>query len=136
MSTSTKKPMSDDHKEALAVGRTESRAVRAYLEALETHRPRRGRKRTKDSITSRLDAIATELADADSLKRLQLTQEELDLRGELAAMDDGVDLGDLESEFVKVAKSYAQRKGISYTAFRQVGVSAATLKEAGISRGD
>ena len=36
--------MSDAHKEALAEGREQGRAVRRYLEALEANKPRRGRK--------------------------------------------------------------------------------------------
>ena len=42
----------------------------------------------------------------------------------------------LEAEFVKVAKSYSDSKSISYASWRDVGVPASTLKEAGISRGD
>lgn len=129
-----KSTMSADHKDALAIGRAEGRTVRAYLEALEANRPKRGRKRTKESIAARLEVLEVEMASADPLKRLQLAQEELDLTEELARMDEGVDLGDLEAEFVKVAKSYASRKGISYAAFRQIGVPAATLKEAEIAR--
>ena len=127
--------MSDDHKAALAVGRAEGRSVRAYLEALESTRPKRGRKRTKESIGTRLDKIETELETADALKRLQLTQERLDLSAELENMDSGVDLAELEAEFERVAKGYAARKGISYAAFRQLGVPAAVLKRAGITRG-
>jgi uncharacterized protein YicC (UPF0701 family) len=126
--------MSKDHKEALAVGRAEGRSVRAYLEALDSSRPKRGRKRTKDSISSRLDKIDAELEAADALKRLQLTQERLDLIEELGTMDTGVDISELEAEFTRVAKGYAARKGISYAAFRQIGVPAAVLKKAGISR--
>ncbi len=126
--------MSKDHKEALAVGRAEGRSVRAYLEALDSSRPKRGRKRTKDSISSRLDRIDAELEAADALKRLQLTQERLDLIEELGTMDTGVDISELEAEFTRVAKGYAARKGISYAAFRQIGVPAAVLKKAGISR--
>lgn len=128
--------MSSDHKEALAVGRAEGRAIRAYLEALESNRPKRGRKRTKESIKARLEVLAEQLETADPLKRLQLAQEELDLSEELERMDQGTDLNELEGEFVKVAQSYASRKGISYAAFREVGVPAAVLKEAGISRAD
>ena len=135
MATTMKKPMSSDHKEALAIGRAEGRSVRTYLEALESTRPKRGRKRTKESINSRLEAIGVKLIEAEPLKRLQLAQEELDLTDELAGMDQAVDLGELENEFIKVANSYAGRKRISYHAFRQVGVPAAVLKEAGISRG-
>ena len=126
--------MSNDHKEALAIGRAEGRAVRAYLEALESSRPKRGRKRTKESIGGRLERIEDELEVADALKRLQLTQERLDLIEEVAGMDRGVDLSELESEFTGVAKGYAARKGLSYAAFRQIGVPAAVLKKAGISR--
>ncbi len=44
------------------------------------------------------------------------------------------DLAELENGFEKVAKGYAERKGITYSAFRQIGVPAAVLKKAGISR--
>jgi uncharacterized protein YicC (UPF0701 family) len=128
--------MSKEHKEALAVGRAEGRTVRAYLEALDSSRPKRGRKRTKESISVRLDRIDDELESADPLKRLQLTQERLDLADELETMDRGVDISELESEFTKVAKDYAARKGITYAAFRQIGVPASVLTKAGINRSD
>jgi len=134
MATGSKTPMSQDHKEALAVGRAEGRSVRAYLEALESSKPKRGRKRTKESIGSRLEKIDAELEGADALKRLQLTQERLNLSEELENMDSGVDLSELEDEFTRVAKGYAERKGITYAAFREIGVPAAVLKRAGISR--
>lgn len=134
MPSTKKAPMSEDHKAALAVGRAEGRSVRAYLEALESSKPKRGRKRTKESIGNRLEKIETELESADALKRLQLTQEQLDLNAELENMDNGVDIAELEAEFERVAQGYAGRKGISYAAFRQLGVPAAVLKRAGISR--
>lgn len=129
-----KSQMTEEHKQALAVGRAEGRMVRAYLEALESSKPKRGRKRTKDSIARRLERIEAELEEADPLKRLQLTQEQLDLSEELEQMDSGIDLSRLETDFTKVAKGYAERKGITYAAFRQIGVPAAVLKKAGISR--
>ena len=45
--------MSDEHKAALAEGRAQGRAVRAYLEALEANKPRRGRKRTVATARAR-----------------------------------------------------------------------------------
>lgn len=126
--------MTNEHKAALAEGRTQGRAVRSYLEALDAHKPKRGRKRTSDSVAKRLEQVETELRSADPLKRLQLIQERLDLVTELEQMDDGNNLGELEEEFVKVAKGYAARKGISYAAFRELGVAASTLKRAGIAR--
>ncbi len=35
---------------------------------------------------------------------------------------------------MKVAASYGARKGITYATWREVGVSAETLKKAGVSR--
>lgn len=46
----------------------------------------------------------------------------------------GFDVAALEQDFIKVAAEYGRRKGISYAAWREVGVAPAVLKEAGISR--
>ncbi len=128
------KKMTAEHKKALAEGRAEGRAVKAYLDALDQQRPRRGRRRTADSITKRLAAIEKELATASSLQRLQLVQERRDLEAERAGMDDTVDLSKLEAEFVKVAKAYSERKGIQYASWRELGVGADVLKRAGVTR--
>ena len=50
-------PMSNSHKAALAEGREQGRAVRRYLEALEAHKPKRGRRRTSESVQKRLVVI-------------------------------------------------------------------------------
>lgn len=127
--------MSDAHKAALAEGRAQGRAVRLYLEALEANKPKRGRKRTPDSVKKQLDKVLVELETADPLKRLQLTQEQLDLEAELAAGETTVDMAALEQGFIEAAAGYAGRKGLSYGAFRAVGVPPAVLRAAGISRG-
>jgi hypothetical protein len=130
------KAMTDEHKRKLAVGREQGRAVKAYLDALEQHRPRRGRQRTVDSIKARLAAIEKETDGASSLKRLQLVQERRDLEVELASKSAGkVDLSKLESDFVRVAKAYGDSKGITYGAWRELGVPAKVLDQAGITRG-
>ena len=131
------KSMTAEHKEALAAGRTESKAVKDYLNALEANRPKRGRRRTPESIERRLAALNEQIPGAEPFQRLSLIQERVDLERELDALTSGsgVDLSELEKGFVKVARSYAERKGISYAAWREVGVPAATLKSAGITRG-
>jgi hypothetical protein len=136
MATKPKKtPMSDSHKEALAEGRNHARIVGRYLEALEANKPRRGRKRTPDSVKKRLASVETELKDASALTRLNLLQERRDLEVELATMSAGApDLTGLEKDFVRVAKSYSGKKGISYGAWREFGVPPETLKKAGITR--
>ena len=129
-----KTPMSAAHKAALAKGREEGRVVRRYLEALESSKPRRGRKRTPDSIRRRLGAIESKLPAADPLNRLHLVEERQRLESELAHTGSKIDLGALEKAFVKVARPYGDRKGISYSAWRTVGVSAAVLQQAKIPR--
>src|SRR5208282_1878835 len=87
-----RKPMSTGHKAALARGRAESASVRHYLEALETSKPKRGRKRTPASIDRRLAAIDSQLAGADALTRLHLLQEQKDLLDERSRVDGVKDL--------------------------------------------
>ena len=127
--------MSAAHKAALAEGRAQGHAVRVYLEALDANRPKRGRRRTPESIKARLEKVEAELADAAPLQRLQLVQERIDLEAELAAASPTDELDRLEQGFVEAARGYSERKGISYAAWREAGVPAATLKAAGISRG-
>src|SRR5947208_71248 len=114
-------PMSDTHKAALAEGREQGRAVRRYLEALEAHKPRRGRKRTPESMEKRLATIEENLPQADPLTRLQLVQERMDLQHQLEAADSTVDMQALEDEFVKAAPDYSRRKGITYAAWWEAG---------------
>ena len=126
--------MTDSHKAALATGRTEGRAVRDYLEALRANKPARGRKRTPESVAKRLATIETEVATADAVTELKLVQERINLQNELASLGTTIDMTALEAEFVKVAKSYGDRTGVSYAAWRTVGIAPAVLKAAGITR--
>lgn len=128
------KKMTAEHKQALADGRAEGRAVKAYLDALDQQRPKRGRRRTAATIEKRLAAIEKELVSASSLQRLQLVQERRDLETELTQAATVVDLVALEADFVKVAKAYSARKGIEYASWRELGVGADVLKKAGIGR--
>ncbi len=130
------KQLTSEHKEAMAAGRAEGRAVKAYLDALAEHRPRRGRQRTAETIRRRLETITAELGDATSLQRLQLLQERRDLEAELEKKaGPAADLAELETGFVKVGKAYAERKGITYATWREMGVASETLARAGITRG-
>ena len=93
-----KREMSDDHKAALAEGRRQGRAVRDYLEALEQHKPKRGRKRTVESMQAQLAKIEDQLAEADPIKRLQLIQDRMDLQAELSANETKADLEGLDGD--------------------------------------
>lgn len=127
--------MSDEHKAALAVGREQNRIVRNYLVALETHKPKRGRKRSLDSIEKRLAQInETVGSEGDPLRRLALIQERGKLEEALAHQTESSDLAELEEAFKSIAADYSNRRGISYAAWREVGVPANILKDAGIQR--
>ena len=136
MPTNAKKtPMSDDHKAKLAEGRNHARIVGNYLAALDAHKPKRGRKRTTESVNKQLAETEQEIKTATGLARLTALQRRRDLEVELAGMQGGgSDISALEKEFVKVAKAYSARKGISYGAWREFGVSPEVLKKAGITR--
>jgi hypothetical protein len=123
------------HKEALALGREQSRHVGAYLDALAANKPKRGRKRTSETIRKQLADVESRLPAATGLKRLELAQAKIDLRRELETVGEKVDLSHLRKNFLKQAKSYGERKGLSYQAWREAGVPVQDLRDAGITRG-
>lgn len=126
--------MTDAHKQALARGREHGRAVRNYLEWLESQAPRRGRKR--DTSPERLAELDDQIAEATSpLQRLQLVQLRHDLEDAARDGEDPQEGERLRKQFVKSARAFSKAKGISYAAWREIGVPADALKEAGITRG-
>ena len=131
--TSSRK-MTAEHKEALARGREQGRIVRDYLAALDEQK-KPGRRLDPETLKQRM-AETQEAIDAepDPAKRVDLIQKRLDYEERLADVGDEVDLEALEKQFVKVTNEYSQRKGITYTAWREAGVPAAVLKEAGVAR--
>jgi hypothetical protein len=135
MSPRGKGSVTEEHKAAMAQGRVEGRAIGSYLEALESHKPKRGRKRTPESIDKQLADLETKIAASNAITRLGLVQQRLDLQAEKASMGAAVDLSQFEEAFIAAAKGYSERKGISYAAWRELGVPADVLKKAGISRG-
>lgn len=125
--------MTDEHKVALAEGRAQARTIKLYLEALGDRRP--GRPVTPKSLKARLVRIEEKLeTEDDVLKRLDLIQRRIDVREALAKAYAASKVDELEAAFVDVAYAYSERKGVTYAAWREIGVRAATLERAGISR--
>ncbi|MFT7474798.1 MAG: hypothetical protein ACI81L_001730 [Verrucomicrobiales bacterium] len=124
--------MDATHKAKLAQGRSDARAVKGYLQYLEDNRPKRGRRRTEESIKARLSAISTEMESVSPLARLNMYQEQTDLQAELEAIGQKVDGTELHASFVEAAARYASSKGIGKAAFKQMGIDAVTLRDAGI----
>ncbi|CAB4652433.1 unannotated protein [freshwater metagenome] len=126
--------MSTAHKKALANGRNEGRIIREYLEIVEATKPKRGRRRTPESIARRLAVINNELKTADAVTKVRLIQERLNLRRELSGMKSKTEIATAELQFVKVARSFSKRNDITYDAWREFGVTPTVLKKAGIEK--
>ena len=116
--------------------KTEVAAVRDYLKALEQNAPRRGRRRTPESVERQLAVLEGEMEGVSVTKRLGLIQQRINLETDLEALQqaESVDMSALETGFATHAAAYGGRRGISYAAWREVGVSSTTLKSAGIRR--
>ena len=116
--------------------KAEVAGVREYLKALEQNAPRRGRKRTPESVDRQIAAIDAQMAEATVTKRLDLIQQRMDLEAEKEALATAgmIDMTVLERNFVQHAAAYGSRRNISYAAWREIGVSSATLKAAGVRR--
>jgi hypothetical protein len=99
---------------------------------LEANKPRRGRQRTPATIEKQLTQVRTELRDATGMKKLELVARRIGLESELDAKQTHADLSGLRKNFARYAASYAQRKGIPKQAFREAGVPAADIRDAGI----
>ncbi|MFN8103134.1 MAG: hypothetical protein U0U69_01570 [Acidimicrobiia bacterium] len=127
-----KRTMSDDHKAAIAAGRSEGTAVRRYLEALKRKR-RPGRRFSKAQLAERLEELQSKVdAEDNPLVEVELRQKARDLESRIASSDQELDETELEAAFVVVAKDFSQRKNISYSVWRDMGVPASVLKKAGI----
>lgn len=123
--------MSQEHKDALAQGRREARAIKRYLKALESRKP--GRPVTKESLEKRLVTANRKIeSEDDPLKKVELIQTRLDLEDQLSRLEDSANFEEIESEFIEHVKSYSERKEITYTAWRETGVPAAVLRSAGV----
>lgn len=123
--------MSDEHKAALADGRQQSRAIKAYLRAIGSRRP--GRPTTKEGLSDRLDKVMARIAASeDPLETVDLIQSRLDIEQALSEIDSQQDFETLEAGFVEHVSAYSKRKNISYTAWREFGVPARVLRSAGI----
>lgn len=126
--------MSKDHKAKLAEGRRQARAVRDYLAHLEAS-SKRGPKQTPEKVEERLAQTREQIeVEDDPAKRVELIQQRMDDEDLLSQLQAQADGEQLESAFVDAAAAYSERKGISYSAWREFGVPAATLRAAGVPR--
>ena len=129
--------MTDEHKAAIVAGRIETVAVRDYLDALESNRPKPGRLVSSETLAARKAEMDAQIAAGGlkPMKRLELMQVRRDIEAQLAALADEPDMTAVENGFITHAAGYGSRKGIAYVTWREFGVPADVLARSGIARG-
>lgn len=127
--------LSDEQKEAMQLGREQARAIREYLDALKWDGTRPGLPGDVEGVESLLDDYRERVeAEDDYLARVELIQKTLDLEEYLDELRAQPDLESAERGFVEHVEDYSERKGITYKAWRKLGVPASVLHEGGLSR--
>ena len=116
--------MSEESKAKVQEGMAEARSIRAYLGLVQSDgfRTRGPRARTPEQLQ---EAIA---ATTDPVERLKLRPQ---LR---AAVEIEMTESDLVKNFVEHCGAFSLKHGITYADWRDEGVPAAVLKEAGVNR--
>jgi hypothetical protein len=85
------------------------------------------------AVDAYADKLALEAEEITSpLKRLKLVQRVIDLREKAEGLRARADHTSWRDHFVEHAGAWAEDHGVSYAAFREMGVPAKVLKEAGI----
>ncbi len=129
-----RRKMTQEHKDAIAAGRSEGAAVKRYLETLG-QKGKPGRRVSRDELARRLDETDQAIPEeSNALSQLDLIQKRIDLERRIQNADAEEDSSDAEAAFIEVAANYARRKKIPYSAFRTMGVPPEVLKEAGVRR--
>lgn len=87
-------------------------------------------------VARAIKEVQARAQEGTAIERLRRTQRVLNLTralDELTAATE--DTGEAQAFFIKHALAWATEHGIGYSAFRAMGVPAAVLREAGMSRG-
>lgn len=127
--------MTQEHKDALAKGRRQAKAVRDYMSALESTKRGPGRPVDRKALEKRIDRVQAQIdEEPNAAKRVDLIQKRLDIETQLAELEAQPDVDALEAEFKEAVLEYSERKGITYSAWREAGVPASVLRDAGVPR--
>lgn len=120
--------MTDEHKTAMAEGRTDALAVRYYLEAL-------AKTNQNDSvkIARKLARVEAQLEKPDltPVQKLRLLQDKKDLKRDLARSQKGIS-EETERKFIECAARYSEKYGIERSTWREMGVPKRVLDLAGV----
>lgn len=113
--------------------RSQTATIRKYL-GMIAERPRNGYRADPERLQKKLEGVCAAMVDADPISRVKLVQQRMDLEQQLADIEGESEYEEAEAAFIEHAWDWAQREGIGYAALREVGVTAAILDQAGISR--
>jgi hypothetical protein len=127
MTDEKKKKISDSHRAAMSKGVTQRNAIQAYLETLQSPPPRL-RTRKGRSVADLQRAISE---STDPMERLYLRPL---LRRALEVESGSANMDEITANFVKHVVAFSERNGITYADWREEGVPAAVLREAGMRR--
>ena len=128
----------EEHKAAMAESHAQNRAVSSYLAALEQQKERSDKPVDIEKLTNqRNEAAENARTETSPLKRLDFIQERMSLDRQIRAEERRiaapvVNLQDAEDEFVRYAAAFSERKGISRSAWRSVGVPPQVLARANV----
>lgn len=128
--------MSAAHKKALADGRRMSKTVDTYIRAIQTPNAR-GRKVSAAQIKSRLEEARQKVTTETGVNMLLAVQAVRDLDVKLHTRTNGnseTARKQATAAFIKIAAAFSKSRNISYASWRDIGVPASVLKQAGIAR--
>lgn len=113
------------------IGVRERRIVETYLRSL-SRKTSKGT-RTREEVVEALSVLNGQLKTAVAVDRLELLQmrEELELEAYQMGPDNQ---DDLEAQFIAVAAAYSDAKNISYSTWREIGVTKEILEVANVPR--
>lgn len=130
-----KRKMSDEHRRRISEAHRQREVISAYLDAVGAPK-RRGRRISTEELRDRLSSAEQEMQEATGVDRLKVAQSIIDLQERITEQEQAELtqqlLGEMEKRFIEVAADYAERHKISRQAWREVGVPAKVLKDAGI----
>lgn len=112
--------------------RKENKIVEAYLAEVE-RKAGQPKSKSPEQMRADLASLSTGLKSAEGIEKLDLLQQRENLYAEMKMAEEGA-LDSMEASFIEVASSYGERKGISYSTWREFGIPKGILEQAGIKR--
>ena len=112
--------------------RKENKIVEAYLIEVE-RKAGQPKGKSPQQLRQELTSLSTLLKTVEGIEKLEILQQRENLYAEMRMAEEGA-LDSMEAAFIEVANSYGERKGISYSTWREFGVPKGILEQAGIKR--